>query len=148
MIYSTVTASITRPSDTTAYASGDLIANSTTAGSVTALQFGTPAFSQIVRATLTKTNTTNTNATFLLHLFSAAPTVTNGDNGAIAIATNNGTYLGSVAIDSSVGTGLGGSVAFTQGIPVFGNTFGLLSATAAYTPASAEVLTVRLFIES
>lgn len=35
MLITTLSGSFTRPSDTTAYASGDLVANSTTAGSVT-----------------------------------------------------------------------------------------------------------------
>ena len=38
-----VTATLTRPADTTAYASGDLVANSTTAGSVTPLTFNAGA---------------------------------------------------------------------------------------------------------
>jgi hypothetical protein len=37
-------ANFTRPADTTAYASGDLVANSTTAGSVVAMSFASATF--------------------------------------------------------------------------------------------------------
>jgi hypothetical protein len=58
MLINTVSATFTRPSDTTAYASGDLVANSTTAGSVTplTLTLANPAQVQtnVVRCRLSK----------------------------------------------------------------------------------------------
>src|ERR1043166_3581382 len=84
-----LSASFTRPNDTTAYASGDLVATSTTAGSVVPLQIdlGNVAavghgITRIPRARLTKSGTSPTNANFRIHLYEAAPTPQNGDNGA------------------------------------------------------------------
>ena len=71
-----LSASFTRPNDTTAYASGDLVANSTTAGSVVPLQIdlGNVAavghgITRITRARLTKSGTSPTNANFRIHLY-------------------------------------------------------------------------------
>jgi hypothetical protein len=97
-------ASFTRPADTTAYASGDLVANSTTVGSVVPLTFarvtkGSGQSSQIRRIGITKTGTSITNTTVRVHLFSVLPTLaTNGDNGAITIATGAAGYLGQVDV--------------------------------------------------
>src|SRR3569833_86506 len=82
-----ISASFTRPADTTAYASGDLVANSTTAGSVTPLTFTLGnTFPQgqlrLTRARIYKSGTTATNANFRLHLYEASPVPANGDNGA------------------------------------------------------------------
>src|SRR6185437_974597 len=81
-----LSANFTRPADTTAYATGDLVANSTTAGSVTPLSFTAPRYAtgsgQVRRARLKKSTNTTTNATFRLHLYATSPTPTNGDNGA------------------------------------------------------------------
>lgn len=79
-------ASFVRPADTTAYAVGDLVANNTSAGSVTPMSFtvGRDADSggMIRRIRLRKTGTSVSNALFRLHLYSASPTPSNGDNGA------------------------------------------------------------------
>src|SRR3954454_3106231 len=151
-----VSDNFTRPNDTTAYASGDLVANSTTAGSVTPLTFpltfksGTGQ-TVILRARLSKSNTTPTNATFRLHLYEASPTVANGDNGAWSTSGAAG-YLGFIDIATLL--------AFTDGCANFGaaasgaemrlrltsgsTLFGYLEARAAYTPAAQEVFTVKL----
>lgn len=144
----------TRPADTTAYASGDLVANSTTAGSVTPLSWVIARSDTgsvfIRRFKLSKTNTTITSASFRLHLYTASPTVTNGDNGAW-LSTESG-YLGSLDITvdkvfsaSSAGYGVPQNgyeinAALASGLTIYG----LLEARAAYTPANAEVLTVSL----
>jgi len=85
------TATFTRPADTTAYASGDLVANSTTAGSVVAmtLTVGRVAGGSCMlrRCKLATSSTSTTSASFRLHLFRTAPaTVTNGDNGAFSVS--------------------------------------------------------------
>ena len=84
-------ASFTRPGDTTAYASGDLVANSTTAGSVVAPVFtigrSASGFGQqfrIDRIKISKSTVTTTNASFRVHLYRIAPTVANGDNSAFS----------------------------------------------------------------
>lgn len=149
--------SFTRPADTTAYASGDLVANSTTVGSVAPLNF--PACSngigrsmQIRRVRIGKSGAGVTNASFRVHLFNVLPTVsTNGDNGAITIATGAAKYLGKVdvTVDQLFTDGAAGQATTEINcFPVGGasNLYGLLEARGAYTPASAEVFTVSLEI--
>lgn len=144
-----VSAKFTRPADTTAYASGDLVANSTTAGSVVAMNFGvTPGPLQIRRVRVSKTGTSVTNTSFRLHLYAGLPTVANGDNGAIS-STQAANYLGQVdvSVAQAFSDGAAGMAAteincFPAGVAIYG----LLEARAAYTPASAEVFTVALEI--
>lgn len=149
-------ASFTRPADTTAYASGDLVANSTTAGSVTPLAFklgntfGIGSF-RTTRARISKTGTSATNANFRLHLYQASPTPANGDNAAWS-TDNAANWLGNIDVTTML--------AFTDGCTGFGSpaagsemylrlasgttVYGLLEAKAAYTPISGEVFTVTL----
>lgn len=141
-------ASFTRPANTTAYAQGDLIANDATAGSVVALEFGRDGsgWRKIRQARLHKDSNTTTGANYRLWLLSADPTVTNGDNGALA-----GDWSASV-----IGV-LEGSTPYaaTDGVTMFldaagieplasGVIYGLLEARASYTPTSGEVFTVTL----
>jgi hypothetical protein len=159
-IASNPSANFTRPSDTTAYASGDLVANSTTAGSVTPLSWTAPRYAtgsgQIKRVRLSKSNTTTTNAQFRVHFYTSSPTIANGDNAAWSTSLSG--YLGSVDCDM---TGTSGRV-FTDaagvvGVPAVGTEitfdlssgstiYGLVEARAAYTPANAEVFTCVLEI--
>jgi hypothetical protein len=149
---------ITRPADTTAYALGDLVANSTTAGSVVPLTFANAVLAEgscvrIERVRLYKSSTSTTNASFRLHLFNAAPTgLVNGDNG--AFSCNRSGYIGAfdITVDRAfVDAAQGAGVSLT-GSPVTamiasGTTlYGLLEARAAYTPGSAE--TINAVIEA
>ena len=150
-------ASFTRPADTTAYASGDLVANSTTAGSVSPLSFEVGNASNgragmIRRVRLMKSGTGTTNASFRVHFYSASPTCANGDNG--AWSTNEAAnYIGAVdvTVDRAFTDGAKGN-----GVPVTGAElnfaltpatgrliYAVLEARAAYTPANAEVFTLR-----
>lgn len=152
---STSSASFTRPNDTTAYASGDLVANSTTAGSVTPMSFASWTSGQaqtiILRVRITKSGTTATNANFRLHLYEASPTCANGDNGAWSTdkALN---YLGNIDVASMLAftdgcTGLGSAAAGAElrlRLASGGTIYGLLEARAAYTPAAQEVFTVKI----
>src|SRR5689334_10112995 len=65
-------ASFTRPADTTAYASGDLVANNTSAGSVTPMTFAAARAADkgfmVRRARMKKSTTGTTGAQFRLHL--------------------------------------------------------------------------------
>jgi hypothetical protein len=84
----TVSANFTRPADTTAYAAGDLVANSTTTGSVVPLAFTSAVREEgcrfrIERIRLRKSGAVLTNASFRVYLFRASPTVSVGDNGAL-----------------------------------------------------------------
>jgi hypothetical protein len=146
-------ANFTRPANTTAYASGQLVANSVTAGSVTPLSWtaarvatGNFRISR-VRMTLSSKSVTNTN--FRVHFFNLTTGVSNGDGA---------TFLPSLAADevcemdvtialagADVSTGYGAAnqgsacdVALGSGSSLFG----LIEARAAYTPGSAEVITV------
>lgn len=145
------TATFTRPADTTPYASGDLVANSTTAGSVTPLQLTAarmPGGSFLVnRLRLRKSGSGTTNATFRAHLFSAAPTVANGDNGALSM-TGSASYIGRADLDltqsSPFSDGAAGQadtnflVSLASGQVIWA----LIEARGAYTPVSAETFTL------
>lgn len=157
-----IDASFTRPADTTAYAAGDLVANSTTAGSVVPLSFANAIRTagdcvRIERVRVKKTSTSLTNAIFRVHLFEASPTPTVGDNGAFnasgALSSNNVlNHAGSFSVtmswsgsDGAVGIGTPTPGAGATVSPISGTTvFALLEVTAAYTPASAETFTVTL----
>jgi hypothetical protein len=97
-------ASFTRPNDTTAYSANDLVANLTTAGSVDPLAIPVGGYSgminlRLVRARLTKSGTSATNANFRIHLYSQSPTCANGDNA--AWSTNDAAYwLGNIDVTS------------------------------------------------
>jgi hypothetical protein len=148
-------ASIARPADTTAYASGDLVANSTTAGSVAygslAVARSRMSMSFIRRAKLEKSTTGVTGASFRVHFYTFAPTFANGDNA--AFSTTRAGYLGAidVTIDQVFSDGAAGF-----GVPNIGleiadagqsgetSVFWALEARGAYTPGSAEVFTLTL----
>lgn len=145
-------ANFTRPADTTAYTSGDLVANSTTAGSVVPLSFADAVraeggVSRIERVRLRKSGTSLTNASFRVHLYSASPTVTNGDNGAFLTPISD--YIGAfdVIMDRAFSNGAGGAgvpingPAATFTVPSGTSLFALIEARANYTPANAEVFT-------
>lgn len=151
-------ANFTRPADTTAYASGDLVANNTAAASVvplswTAARTVTGLF-QVRAALMRKSDAGVTNAQFRLHLFSATPTIaTTGDNGVFAsVVTGYTTHLGFIPITVAQVFAAGST---GRGVPNEGQEilavagagrllYGLLEARAAWTPTSAEVLTVDL----
>lgn len=154
-------ANFTRPNDTTAYAVGDLIANSTTAGSVAPMSFANIArvaagAASIIKARLSKTSTGITGASFLLHLYGASPTVTNGDNGAWLSAqaltylgafefslTNMKVFSDGVSCNGITQTGYPITVDLASGTTVYG----LLEARGAYAPGNAETFTITLEVE-
>jgi hypothetical protein len=147
--------SFTRPGDTTAYASGDLVANSTTAGSVVAPVFtvGRSAVAtgqefRIDRIKLAKSTVTTTNASFRVHLYKVAPTVANGDNGVFS-TSGTANYLNSFDItvgqaftDGAVGFVATGVNAIT--LEAGATIVALVEARAAYAPGNAEVFTITL----
>jgi hypothetical protein len=149
-----ISATFTRPANTTAYASGQLVANNVTAGSVTPMAFllvsrYTGGAFRISRVRLNKSSVVVTNASFRLHLYNTvAPSLVNGDGG-VWLSNGGTSYLGSVDISTDK--------AFTDaaaGVAVFGDNalklasgstiWGLLEARGAYTPTSAEVFIVIL----
>lgn len=150
-----VSQSFTRPANTTAYASGQLVANSATAASVVPMSFtigrtasGPGAGGMIRRARLRSTGKNLTNAQFRVHIYGASPTCSNGDGG--AWLTDNGvTYRGKIDIaldelftDVANGTGTpntGSEINFAGQMA-----YCLLEARAGYAPASGEVFTLEL----
>ncbi len=150
-----VSASFSRPANTSAYAAGDLVANNVTAGSVVPMQFAVARAAggtgMIRRARIRKSSVAVVNASFRLHLYRAAPTPSNGDNG-VWLTNQAANYMGAidVTVDRAFSDGAGGN-----GVPISGSEvnfdlsngnviYGLLEARAAYTPASAETFEVEL----
>jgi hypothetical protein len=152
------TAAMARVADTTQYASGDIVANSATAGSVVPIELKAPLFAggegRINAVRLTKSSSSVTAAAFRVHFFRAAPTVTSGDNAALAIS--NGVakgYLGSV--DVTIGQALGdGAFGRADATIIFETVkpetkiYALIEARGAYTPASAESFKIELELEA
>jgi hypothetical protein len=151
----TRSSAFTRPNDTNAYNSGDLVANSTTAASVTALSWlvgrSDANVALIRRVKISKSGTTATNGSFLVHFYATSPVATaptNGDNG--AWVTIEAGYLGSIAVTVLAHTascsGWGAAAVNAEiKVPISGGdttVYGLVTATAAYTPAAQEVFTI------
>lgn len=152
-----VPATFTRPANATAYASGQMVANSTTAGSVTPIALavarvngGTAA---IPTLKLGKSSTGVTNASFRVHLYRNSPTASNGDGG--AWLTTSSVYLGyadvtmdKVFTDEASGTGVlkdsagNARTLLTDTAAGSQNIYALIEARAAYTPVSAETFTL------
>lgn len=142
----------TRPNDTTAYAAADLLANSTTAGSVVpasaSVAKATDQSFTILRCRLKKSGTVITNAIFKVHCYRSSPTVTNGDNAAW-LSTESG-YMGCFDVtidkafsDASEGVGYPDKGTAIIGIPTSGaaTIYYLIEVRAAYTPIANEVFT-------
>jgi hypothetical protein len=151
-------ASFQRPADSTPYAAGDLVANSTTAGSVAPLSIAISRAagraSRILRARLRKSTASLVNASFRLHLFRAAPVVNAGDNAAFNV-TGIADYIGAIDItmdqaltDGAVGFGVPNVGPCIVTVPVAGTTISaLLEARGAYTPGSGELFTAVLELD-
>lgn len=118
------TSTLTLPSTTTAYSSGELIANNATAASVSVPSFmiaNVGGGASIQRLRLSTNDTTSTawgGKTIQVDLWSAAPTFVNGDRGAWSIATGTAYHLGSFSITMSAMYGDG---AYGEGAPAVGN---------------------------
>ena len=149
-------ATFIRPNNATPYTSGDLVANSATAGSVVpmTLQVGPNLGSAVIlrRAILRKTGVSTTNAQFRAHVYNTSGSIVcaNGDNG--AWSTNGvSSYVGSfdITIDRAFTDGASGAGVPTNGIEMSlkldfstKNVQVLLEARAAYTPEANEVFTL------
>ena len=101
------------------------------------------------RVRIFKSGTSTTNASFRVHLFNVLPTVSSGENAALAITAGGANYLGQIDVTVGQATGDGAAGQATTEInchPVGGatNLYGLLEARGAYTPSSAEVFSVYL----
>lgn len=147
---------LTRPADTAIYAQNDLIASSTTAGSVVVPSFtATPTSlgSGSIRSCRLYSNKTSAwgGGSFLIEFWTAAPTFTNGDNGVYTVATGAASWLGSMAVtftqvaDGCYGAGVSnvGSTmdfALASGSSIFWTL--KITSAAALTPASGQTFTL------
>lgn len=154
--------SVTLPSGTPTYASGDLVANSATAGSVVPI-----TLSDIVRAEgagfrcdcvrLRKSGTSITNASFRVLIFDRSPTVSAGDDAAFLsgstyavsdIAHLLATY--DVTMDRAGTAGATGPAATSSAgvrtlVPASGTSlFALIMALGSYTRVASETFTVTV----
>lgn len=157
--FRSISATFTRPTDTTAYGAGDLIANNTAAASVVPLSWAIPRRPAIIsRIRLLKSTAGLTNPSFRIHLFGAAPTfVTNGDNAAFAtvVATGAAEWLGSFdgvmvaacADGAAVNCLPTGNYLRRDYIGPLSTIYGLIEAVGAYAPGNAEVFTATLVTE-
>jgi hypothetical protein len=160
---------LTRTSDTNAYAIGDQIASTVSAGSVTPLQFtvarAVGGTGRIIGAQLAVNSATAFGA-IRLHLFNTTPFAVAGfqaDNAAIALtytalktgsAGTNPNYIGYVDFQtftaqsaSAQSNGVSDLTELTFACAAASQViFGLLEARAAFTPASAETFNVSLEI--
>jgi hypothetical protein len=157
--FRSISATFTRPNDTTAYGAADLVANSTTAASVVPLSWLTTGSRPFVisRILLRKSTASVTNAAFRIHIFSGLPTIaTTGDNAAFAtVVTGATTWLGSfdgtmaaaMADGAAVNCLPTGNYARRDCIGAPGTLYGLVEALGAYAPGAQEIFTITLFTE-
>jgi hypothetical protein len=159
-----VTATITRPADTTAYTAKDAISSSTSAPAT--LQFSnmarkTGGSGYIVKAMIGTSQTTNTES-FRLHLYNAAPTAIN-DNAACSapLNANLSSYIGTLNFPAAKVEGTGADTAYANITPntpggdvplsfvcaADANLYGLLESPNGYTPASAQTFSITLAAE-
>lgn len=158
-------AAFARPADTTQYAAGDLVANSTTAGSVVPVRLlaaaRVPGYRGFLRrARIRKSTTSVTTADFRVHFFNEGPPVlTNGDNAAFVLTSlfSGGIYMGAIDVNFTtspqgvvtIGTAIEavGFPTSNQGhLPIYTNNsadlWALIEARSAYTPGSAETFLI------
>jgi hypothetical protein len=150
------TSVLTRPANTTAYQQDQLVASSTTAGSVVVPSFqATPAAGGggALRRARLETNATSGmgSVAFQIDLWSAAPTFTNGDGGNYVVATGSASWLGSMTFSGLTQAGDG---AYGVAVPDTGsdisfsltgqNIFWTLNCinAAGFTPISGQTFTL------
>lgn len=150
---SVVRGTFSRPNNTTAYASGQLVANDTVAANVRPVSYlciGDKTRGGLIRRVRLRKSSANTaNAVFRVHLYrSAEITCANGDGG--AWLTNRAIeYIGAMDVtcdrafsDGAIGNGLpllGSEINFDSD-----NVWLLVEARGAYVPAANEVFTIDL----
>ena len=156
-------ATFTRPANTTAYAAGDLIANSVTAGSVVPLSFtgatlgGSGGSGFVTGGQLTKSGSVA--CSIRVHILKTSHAVTNGDNGLLVFTSLDvDNYIGFVdfTFDGTALTAIGSSsaevaTAYDWALPyVLSSTdtlYFFLQAKTAFTPANAGTFNFRPTLE-
>jgi hypothetical protein len=154
--YQVVTsASFTRPADTTQYAANDAVTNSTSAPTI--LEFANSARTSggsglILSARHVKSSTTTTNANFRLYLYRATVSSVNDNAQFPLLWANRANRIGFVDFTHTTqGTGSDSSSSLVTfiNLPFVAtgtSLFGLLTVTAAYTPASGEQHYIELSV--
>lgn len=170
--------SFVRPSDTTAYTAGDLVANSTSSAAVVPMQWrigvatalnsstsaGVGHSVYITGVRLRLDHPSLTGASFRVHIYKAIPTfVTGGDNSAFGtvVATGYANWMGSfdATIVHITADGVAGTAVPTEGtiLPVHltdlnpGSAvvvYGLIEALGAYAPKTAGTIAAELLVEA
>lgn len=167
MILRSKAPTFTRPNDTTQYAAGDLVGNSTTASAVVALEWKWSRSDLSRKQIAIRQGIINVSGAgaiaskaIRIHLFTVVPTFTSaGDNSAIStvVATGFANWIGALDIaamqlvaDGSFGVGgplAGSEIIWDNLLAPSGETmslFGFLEARGAYTPAAQETYSVTL----
>lgn len=153
---------LTLPTGTPAYASGQGLWQNATAGSCTplALVTGTPGLSpfvEIASVRLYKSSTSLTNASFRVHFFTNTYAIGAGDNATLALTPTLITdALGTfdVIVDQGYANGAFGVGLPTSGVARLsgqtadaqGTLYCAIEARGAYTRAASEVFTVEAFV--
>lgn len=156
-----ISATLTRPNDTTAYAAGDAVSDSTSAPTVITFSSAARAAGktgEIVRALMVDSANVATKGSFELWLFNASVTPDN-DNAVFTptdaeLATCIGVIPFSLPYIGDATSGAGGNAIYigTLSEPIkftsaSGNLFGLVVVRNAYTPVAQEAFTFMLDIE-
>ncbi len=152
-------ASFTRPDNTTTYADGDLVANSTTAADTVALKFHLERGGKIIAARLSKSDATTLTADdFTVHFYGSNPGASAvGDNAAfLTTSVLMADKVGEVIFGAMVGASddafvykkFGVEDSVSDPIPVPGHTvFAYIEVNGAWVPAAEEVFTLTIYYE-
>lgn len=151
--------SFTRPANTTAYTAGDLIANSTTAGSVDPITNAGNGTNGFITGGVCGMSA-STSCTIRVHFLKTDHAVTNGDNGALVFTSLDTTnYIGYMDFDfegtpvTAIGSS-GGGVAHSASAPLSytgltgGNIYAFFQARTGFTPANAGTFSLRIKVEA
>ncbi len=150
-----LSASFTRPANTTAYTAKDAVGTSTT--NVLALSgasTGSGQGGEIMGFSMVCSNITVTNKSFRIHFYTAEPSDIADNAVNTVLAANADNYLGYLDSGTHEASGTGGgsycSVKAAQPIPyrtAAGSTlYAVLEAVGAYTPASAETFGIKVHV--
>ena len=157
-----ISASFTRPANTTAYASGDVVCNSTSAPTPMVFSRATvtqgPKFSTIRQVVVVDSANQTTKLTGELWLFDTTVALDNDNDAFTPTDAELATLIGVVELGTPfVGdatSGADGNAVYVKSVSIPIETkaadnaiYGVLIARNSYTPVSAESFTVRLGIE-
>lgn len=152
-----VSASFTRPANTTAYAAKDVVSNSTsspvviTFSNVSRISGGSGYITKVRLMTDQSTNV----AAFRLHLFNTSPTAINDNDPFTLLWANRSSRVGYVDFDNMTTEGTGSDSATTLNKDIrlafsasgSRDIFGILETNSVFTPASGQNFFIELTVE-